>query len=308
MLPLEKYLDELKDTTKNLQISKLANFSELSAEEIILLKNKWNSIDIERRRQIVEQLVELTMSNYNFDFDDVFQVLLEDSDNAVKLKAVEGLSESDDTAIISPLLHLIKTDKEETTRAAATAAMSKFTVLAEVGKLPTCRASRIEGVLMNLIRNRSEQTEVRRRAIEAIAPLSRPDVKEIINHAYSSKNAKLKRSGICAMGRNCDPAWIPILVKELVNTDPELRLEAVVACGEIGAVEAIPRLIKLVRDPDKQIRLAAITSLGNIGSEEAKSVIKKCLNDPDDGIKEAASAALEEIGFVEDPLDLNEID
>ena len=308
MLPIENYLNDLKDNSKPLSASKLASLSGLSVEESVLFKNAWEDIDVDRRRQIASQLVEITQSNYHLEFDEAFRIILKDGDTKTRLFAIEGLRDCEDRSFINPFMELIDKAYDDQTRAAAAAALVKFAILAELGKLRSCQSSQIENALMGLIRNKSERTEVRRRAIEAIAPLSIPQVKEIIRRAYDSTNPELKRSALCAMGRNCDPVWLPFLLKELRNPDPETRYEAAVACGELCAPETVPQLLKLTRDTDIQVQIAAISSLGHIGSIEAKGELQRQLNSSDERIQQAAEVALEELGFAEDPLSFDEVD
>lgn len=302
LLPFEKYLEELTDTDKPLATSKLANLSGLSPEEIELFKEAWAIIDLERHRQIASRLAELTEDNFELDFDEAFRVLLEDGDGQVRLKAIEGLGECEDRSLIDPLIALLHKDSDLLVQAAAAAALGKFTILAELGKLRPCHAVKVKEALLATIRDKEEQLEVQRRAIEAIAPLSQSQVKELIHQAYNSDNHKLQSSALCAMGRNCDPIWLPILLKELGSPDPEMRYEAAVACGELGAQEAVPHLLELIQDPDVQVQLSAIAALGHIGGCEAKQELHNCLDDTDERIQEAAEVALEELGLSEDPL------
>ena len=308
MLPIGNYLDDLKDNEKSLSSSKLSNLSGLSTEESAIFKKAWSDIDVDRRRQIASQLVEITQSSYHLEFDEAFRIILQDGDAETRLLAIEGLTDCEDRSFIDPLMGLLDKKYDDQTRAAAASALGKFATLAELGKLRSCQSSEIENALMGLIRNKSEQTEVRRRAIEAIAPLSIPQVKEIIRRAYDSTNPELKRSSLCAMGRNCDPVWLPFLLKEMRNPDPETRYEAAVACGELCAPETVPQLLKLTRDTDIQVQIAAVSSLGHIGSIEAKAEIQRQLNSPDERIRQAAEVALEELGFSEDPLSFDDID
>jgi HEAT repeat protein len=308
LLPLENYLQELSDSSKPLSVSKLSNLSGLSSEESAIFKKAWGDIEVDRRRQIASHLVELTQSNYHLEFDEAFRIILKDSDQETRLFAIEGLRDCEDRSFISPFLELIDKEYDDQTRAAAASALGKFAILAELGKLQSCQSSQIENTLMGIIRNEGEQTDVRRRAIEGIAPLSTPQVKEIIRRAYDSTNPALKRSALCAMGRNCDPVWLPFLLKELRNHDPETRYEAAVACGELCAPETVPQLLKLTRDTDVHVQIAATSSLGHIGSIEAKGELQRQLNNPDERIRHAAEVALEELGFSEDPLSFDEMD
>ena len=66
--PLEHYLVELRDPSKPVVMSKLAELSDLSPEEAEIFRREWPSIDVARRRQIVGRLAELAEDNFDLDF------------------------------------------------------------------------------------------------------------------------------------------------------------------------------------------------------------------------------------------------
>ena len=78
-------------------------------------------------------------------------------------------------------------------------------MLAELGELRPEDGEKVQKALLSAIGNQEEQLEVRRRAIEAISPLSLSKVKDIIRQAYESEDARMRASALYAMGRNCDP-------------------------------------------------------------------------------------------------------
>jgi len=301
-LSLEKYLAELSDESKPLVSPKLANLSALSPEEQRLFLEAWAKMGFKRRRQIASRLVELAEENFKLNFDDTFLACLQDRDEIVRVKSIEGLWECENRFLIDPLITMLRDDSKESVRAAAAIALGKFAMLAELGKLRPDEGAKVERALLDVIVDQEEQLEVRRRAIEAIAPLSLPKVTEIIQQAYQSDDPRMRVSAIYAMGRNSDPAWLPMLVKELSSPDAEIRFEAVGACGELGEESAMPHLVRLIHDLDSQVQLSAIAALGQIGGSEAEAALQECLNHPNEHIRQAAGEALEELGLGKDPF------
>jgi len=302
--PIEATLDHLANTGEPLLSSKLADLSNLSPEEVKLFEQVWAAIEPERQRQIVYRLVELAEDNVKLDFDSIFRGRLNDQDAEVRRKAIEGLWESEDTSLINPLINLLEQDSSEKVQAAAATALGEFVMLVELEKLRSSYKSKIEHALLNVTNDRSIPIEVRRRALEAVAPLSLTEVKGAITEAYRSRNDKLKISAIYAMGKNCDPSWLAILLRELANANAEMRHEACGACGELGEEEATPYLIELVNDPDPEIQLAAIQALGKIGGTEAEECLERCLNNSSEPVRQVAEQALNELVVEEDPLSL----
>lgn len=246
--------------------------------------------------------MELSEYNVELDFEDIYRIALADEDEEVRSEAIEALWECDDRSLIDPLVSLMRQDQSEMVRAAATGALGKFALLSEFGELRPRDAAKVEAALLSAIEEPGESTEVRRRAIEAISPLSRPQVQEIIRQAYGSADPGLKGSAIYAMGRNCDPMWLPILIAELSSDDPEMRYEAALACAELEDDRAVPQLVLLAYDEDDQIQAAAIAALGRIGGNEARRELERLLGDSRERVRQAAEEALEEMEFQQDPL------
>ncbi len=294
-LPIEEIITSLGNQDKSLLNSKLAQLSSLGSAELKLLDQVWETIEPKRRRQIMYRLIELAEDNFELDFGSIFKSRLKDTDAEVRSTAIEGLWESEETSLIDPLINLLEQDSSEKVQAVAATALGKFALLAELKKLRPRHKSRISRSLLTIINDKSKPLEIKRRALEAAAPLSLPQMKQAIMEAYQSGNPQLKISALFAMGRSCSCSWLPILLRELTSTDAEIRYEATGACGELGEKEVVPYLIELVDDPDIEIRLAAIKALGKIGASEAKSCLEQCLDNHNEIIQQAAEQALYEL-------------
>ena len=206
-----------------------------------------------------------------------------------------ALEEEEDAAIITPLIRLLRADKSEKVRAAAAIALGQFALLAAVKNLPPERSTEIYSNLLTVIEDEHEIDEVRRRCLEAIAPLDSPQVKQLVEEAYHSDNVKVKASALYAMGRNCDPVWLPIIIKEKDNSEPEIRYEVAEACGELGREEAVSTLIELAGDEDIQVREVSVRALEQIDRPRAKQALRQLLNSPYQDVRQVAQEALEEL-------------
>jgi len=301
-LPIEEIIASLSNPDKSLANSSLAQLSSLSSEELKPLDETWETIEPKRRRQIMYRLVELAEENIELNFDSIFKSRLKDSDEEVRSAAIEGLWESEEASLIDSLINLLEEDSSEKVQAVAATALGKFALLAELRKLRSSHKSKISKALLTTINDEGKPVEVKRRALEAAAPLSLPQMKQAITEAYNNSDPRLKISALFAMGRSCSRSWLPILLKELTSTDAEMRYEAAGACGEVGEKEAVPYLIELVSDHDVEVQLAAIKALGKIGASEAKGCLEQCLDNPNEIVHQAAEHALYELEGGEEPL------
>lgn len=294
--------------SKPLTSAQLVHLSNLEVQELSEFIEAWAETSIERRRQTINMLNELTETNVELDFNTVYRYTLEDDDSQVREGSISGLWECEERSLIIQLIQLMNGDSEESVRAKATQAMGKFALLAETGKLLERDHRKIADSLLTILRDDGESTEVRRRAVEAIAPMSLPDVQGIIEEAYSTVEPhSIKASALYAMGLTCNPHWLPTLVTELSADNPEFRYEAISALAEIGEEEATTSLVPLIQDSDPQIQAAAIGALGAIGGSLAKNVLTQALQHEDDRIQELAAAALQSMDFDEDPLGFNDL-
>jgi HEAT repeat protein len=299
--PLAEILAHITDTSQSLSNTELGELSDLSADEVKHFEVAWASMDTERKRQILARLEELTEDNFELNFDRIYRSAIYDTDDAVRREAVEGLWENCEPSLVRLLLRLVQQDPASEVRSAAATALGRFALLAEHQKIPGENRLRISQTLLTVIHNNDEPIEVRRRALEAIAPLSLPEVTRTIWEMYRREEPGFRISSIYAMGRNCDLLWMPTVLKEMDNDDPEMRYEAATAAGELGEAEAIPRLIDMTHDADMEVKLAAIQALGKIGGQEAKQRLQTLLASKSQAVREAAEHAVAEIVQYEEP-------
>jgi HEAT repeat protein len=300
--PLEGYLGELRDSTRPLVISKLVNLSNLSDEELSPLLRTWPTLAVRRRRRILSELTGLAEDNVELNFDALFRAALTDSDSEARYAAVRGLWEYTGRDIIDPLVRMLHEDAEPGVRAESALALGRFVLRAEFEELRPDDAERVEKALHHTIDDAGELAEVRARAVEALGACSAAWVRVIIQDAYDCPERRLRVSAVHAMGRNCDPVWLPVLFRELASEDPEMRYEAATACGSIGEEASLSHLVPLIEDEDAEVQTAAIVALGAIGGRAARKALEQALADPREHVREAALAALAEADFNDDPL------
>ena len=296
------YLDGLKDPDTQLSVTGLQQLDALEPEQAEAFRSAWPEIVLERRRQVIHQLLELTEDSIDLNFDAVFFAAMEDGDAAVRRDAVRGLWEYEESDLIPSLLRLLERDEETEVRAEAALALGRFVLLSTLGNLREHHYQKVEQGLRWTIENELEVEEVRARALEAVGASCRPWVSEAIEEAYGGEVVRLKISALHAMGRSCEPRWLPVLIEELANGDPEARYEAATALGSLANRKAVDHLAPVLDDSDPAVQEAAIMALGQIGGSEAKALLRPLLGDSSPSVQEALADALAEADFAIDPL------
>ena len=303
-MSVQTTLEALTDQAKPLGVSKLADLSDLPAEDAERLLRAWPRVELGRRRRIVRELTDLAEDNVELNFDAVFLTALGDEDGEVRRGAIRGLWEYKGRDLIGLLLGMLAGDANAAVRAEAALALGRLVLQRELSGQHEAEGDRIGRALRATVNDTGEIVEVRGRALEAIGACSAAWVHDLIDRAYEGDDRRLRLSAVHAMGRNCDSRWLPTLIAELDSDDPEMRFEAAGACGSIADEEATPHLVRLLDDTDVEAQEAAIAALGEIGGAEAKEALRGLLEEGDERTREAALAALAVIDFEEDPLSL----
>ncbi|MFN2286451.1 MAG: HEAT repeat domain-containing protein, partial [Anaerolineae bacterium] len=151
--------------------------------------------------------------------------------------------------------------------------------------------------LLKAHNNLSEDLDVRRHAMEALAYTSLHGAPEMIEAAYAHPEEKMRISAVLAMGRSADKRWAKIAHQELFSPHPEMRYEATRACGELALPEAVPALIELAEDVNADIQKMALWALGQIGGKQAQRTLERYRNSDNLTLRKAAHEALEELEF-----------
>lgn len=297
-MSIEETLTRLSDS--DLSDSDLAELSGLDTEQLALFEQTWAKIETEQRRRIVGHLVKLADENIGLNFNVIFKSRLTDPDADVRRQAIEGLWECEEPSLVPLLIDLLENDSSEMVQTEAAAALGRFAMLAEHGKLDENITTSLGLALLSTISNENKPVDIRCCALEAVAPLSLPQVNSAISENYHADDDSLNLSSICAMGISCDPSWLPILLEELTNSDAERRRVAAAALGELEEEDAVPRLAELIYDDDTDVQIAAIQALGEIGGAEARECLELCMDDEEETIRLAAEQALDKMGGKED--------
>jgi len=270
--------------------------SDLSQDEIRQLQPVWKALPTNYRRKLMRRLVDIAEADFEFDFGEFARLGLADADAGVRQAAIEALWIDESQELMYRLIELAIKDESQEVRAAAASALGRFILLGEYEELPAEAAVQAQNAAIKLLTDETEEVDVRRRALEAIANCNHPIVDGAIREAYQGTDRRMRISSIFAMGRTCDAKWEDIVLAELVSEDDEMRYEAAKAVGELELREAVPPLLRQALEDDREIKEVAIWSLGEIGSKEAIKALNLLARDAkrvgDDDLLEAIEEAI----------------
>lgn len=274
----------------------------------------WASLLTEVRRDIMSALVRAAESDFELEFTLFARFALTDSDDEVRMMAIELLSEEFNTDHLRRLLEIAQTDASELVRAAAIKGLGPLVLEAELGKLPEQEVEPVLSYLLGVLKTDNTEIEIRASALETLAHSSHPEVNPQIQLAYDSGEPRMRAAALFAMGASSDEdAWAEVVIENLTSRRSEYRFEAARAAGELALTEAVQKLAHIALEDEGQIRNMAVWALGEIGGKQATRVLEALLERADeeddddlvDLVEEAldsASAATGQIHGLDDNL------
>ena len=285
-------IEEIAATHGDVPSAHLRALSEPEDETVAAFISLWPRIAAERRRDVLASLERIVAEDPTLDFHRIHLSALRDEDAATRILAVRGLWEEDRVEYMHLLIEQLRDDPGATVRAAVADVLGQWVVGAEFGLLSDDDADQLSSALREVAEDINEEDEVRGRALEALGACSEQSVTELIGELYEAGNQRMRLASLRAMGRNADDSWLPVLLYNFNDDDPEIRAVAATAAGELLLEAAIDPLTELLDDDEEDIQIAAIHALGEIAGDDVERVLTAILGRPEPHLVAAAQEAL----------------
>ncbi len=307
--PFLTVINALLDDSVPFPARYLHRFSDMEPDDLKKLNKAWPKVSPRRKHTLLEDLEDLAEADTLTSFDDVARSLLEDPDPVVRERAIRLLWECEDAKLVPVYLEMLKNDESINVRAAAANALSQFVYLGELEKIPGELHHQIEDELLAATTT-SEETLIRRRALESLGYSGREEVNPLIAAAYREKNPDWVVSALFAMGRSCDTHWKKQVLSQLHSPNEDVRAEAIHAAGELELESSRSILLDLLADEeDTEVRREIIWALSKIGGEGVRAKLDELLEiEEDDEEADFIEEALDTLSFTEDMSNFSLID
>jgi HEAT repeat protein len=129
--------------------------------------------------------------------------------------------------------------------------------------------------------------------IRSMGPATTP----VLVRALDNKDPEICSFALSILKYSDNPSVIPYVEEKLRDESPMVRKTALIALGNLGAVETIPAIIVVLNDKDKFTRCQAAHVLGVLKDEKAVySLVKILQQDPYPLARQTAANSLGEIG------------
>jgi HEAT repeat protein len=307
--PFLTVVDALLDDNNPFPARYLHRFSDMEPTDLKQLKKTWPDVSPRRKHTLLEDLEDLAETDTLTSFDDLARSLLGDPDPEVRARAIRLLWECDDSKLIPVYLDMLNNDEDIEVRAAAANALGQFVYLGELDKIPAELHHEVEDQLLAATSS-SNETLIRRRALESLGYSGRKEIIPLIEAAYGEKKTDWVVSALFAMGRSSDNRWKKQVLSQLRSPDEDIRSEAIHAAGELELESSRPVLLDILEDEEGlEMRRELIWALSRIGGEGVRSKLEELLEiEEDDEEADFIEEALETLSFTEDMGNFSLID
>jgi HEAT repeat protein len=269
---LLEILPQISAENAPLPIDDFSAISDMTSEELDAFLEVWRSLGDARRRELILELGKQADEHIEFNFDLINRASLRDDDDTVRQTAIANLWECKDADLIPVYLESLHDDPAPAVRVAAADALGRYVLMGELDEISSEEHEQIENALLDIM-DTDIVSLLQQSCIEALGYSSRKESELVIEAAYKSEDADIRKAAIVAMGRSYNQRWEPQVLDEMTSPYPGIRAEAARAAGELELSIAIEPLIELLDDVQNAVQESAVWSLGQIGGDRAEEAL-----------------------------------
>lgn len=292
-----------------LSIAWLFRLSDLMPTELEKFAEHWPHVADDRRRVLVQHMVDISEENFEVDFSPILAICLHDPSSQVRRLALDGLWDTTNVALVTPIISLMNDDADSRVQASAARSLAHYVLLGAWGQIARPVVDRIVAALLAIYHNPQRPAGLRQAALESLGAADHPDVPDLIAAAYADRDVAWQLSALFAMGSSADARWLDTILEEMGSPYAETRAIAARAAGEIGRADALSPLFELAYDEDADVQIAAIKALGQIGGERAEKLLGRLAEDEGfEALYDIIDETLEEMDWEQGEFDLFDVD
>jgi HEAT repeat protein len=273
----------LIDLSKPFNPQYLHFFSDISTDNLELIKAIWADIDPTRKYNLLKDLETLMEVDTLVSCDDFGYFALDDEDPLVKSQAIHLFWETSDIKLISTFVDFLKNNPNNDVKQAAASVLGRFVLLGELDEIPEESANQVQDFLISEYLS-TPNTITKQRILESLGYSSREKVNQFIKLALKKNDKDWQLAALLAISRSVDPKWGKVVMEKLNDIDPEIQIEAIKAAGELEIASAKDFLIKLLSNTEsyEEAHLQAVWALAKIGGSDVLEVLEEMIESSED--------------------------
>ncbi len=147
--------------------------------------------------------------------------------------------------------------------------------------------------LLDVLKEHSSNLDLMNSTLQLLYLLQAPVIPGLIQ-LLDNPDPETRMYAALALGELNDPSSVPHLIQAIQDTNEKVRFNAIEALGKLRAPEAVESLLGVLREGDFFLSFPAVLALGEIGDRRAAQALMELFDNPD--LTEAVVTALGNIG------------
>ena len=239
--------------------------------------------------------------SWEANYDSIYRELLADPCPEVRRMCLTAFWDLGDDGDLDRITEIAENDPDPAVRAEACSTLGIYVYEgAMLEEMAAERYAHLRAFLIERFSDESEDTNVRRFALESLGFDGEGEIEDMLRWAYDQADPRWKASAVFSMGRAGVVIWSDSIVEALDSEERPVRLAAVRAASEGYCEAATPKLRNLALAKDKEIQLEAVWALGRAGGPGALETLEVCAGIADPEEREMARDAIEEYRLLAD--------
>ena len=216
----------LLDISKPFDPRFLHFFSDISFDNLELIKTIWADVDPTRKYNLLKDLESLMEADTLVCCDDFGYFALGDDDPLVKSQAIHLFWETSDAKLISTFIEFLKNYPNDEVKQAAASVLGRFVLLGELDEIPEESANQVQDFLISEYLS-TPNILTKQRILESLGYSSREKVDQFIKLALKKNEKEWQLAALLAISRSVDPKWGKVVMEKLNDIDPDIQIEAI---------------------------------------------------------------------------------
>lgn len=278
-------------------LRELSGVDDARASSIVVDWNEWPVQDV---LETVTELRKVADADRSLEFDALFRAAITFPVAEVRLECVRALSDGGSVSTANALIGVLERDESTPLRAAAAEALHGFSEPSQSRNVSRTALACIANALRNA--TAIDEPSVRGKALRTLAAMRDEDVPDIIDSMFDEaiEAPALMADVLLAMGESGDRSWLPTIEDAFYSNDPNVRISAVFAFGNIAGDDDTHSLSEPFDDHVLEVQMATIQALEQIGTTQAREMLSLAVSSSEPEVQELAKAALDALKAEDD--------
>lgn len=280
--------------------AELQLLSDADSRDIRAIMPLWSDIPEDKKRNFLDELYAKYENDTRVNYENFAIALLDDPSDLVKILGLLLLGENNQSKVADLVLRMATNSKDEDVQVGAISRLGHYIELFVNQEMAWPASKNVFDFLLSTAQDPNNR--IAQAALKSLATFDDPILDDLIGKAFAHKESSWQEAAVYAAGKMSDQQWLGNILNALQHPDIDVRLAAVLVCGNNMISVARQPLIEMLDDEDNdEIFHNIVWSLSCIGGEDVRTVIEAIIAETEEELEiEMLEEALENLSLTEE--------